>query len=83
MSTLTSIRLDDAIKQDLDAFASQENRAKNWVINQALKDYLGKKSQQALIKKVQAECAIYNEQDKNDPFLAELELMGMETWDGE
>lgn len=36
MSSITSVRLEDNIKEKLNFFAKKEKRSKNWIINQAL-----------------------------------------------
>lgn len=46
--SVTSIRLQTELEEPLDELASKLSRSKNWIINQAIKDYL---SAQALEEK--------------------------------
>ena len=48
MSTTTSIRLPDDLRSQLDAAAESLHRGKNWVIVQALREYLARMQRDAL-----------------------------------
>lgn len=65
MSNLTSIRLNETIKKQLNSFALKEKRPKNWIISQALQDFLSQQSQQSIIECVKLECLTMNQQDNN------------------
>lgn len=38
--SITSVRLQPEIEQELDAMAASQERSKSWLINQALKEYI-------------------------------------------
>lgn len=40
--SITTVRLQAEVEQDLEAIASQLHRSKGWVINQALSEYIAK-----------------------------------------
>ncbi len=48
MSVTTSIRLPDDLRAELDAAAKSLHRGKNWVIAQALREYLARLQHDAL-----------------------------------
>ncbi|THB69229.1 MAG: ribbon-helix-helix protein, CopG family [Desulfovibrio sp.] len=52
MSTSTSFRADKEILQSLDEIAREMGRSRNWVLNQAVKDYI---ERQAWFKRQVAE----------------------------
>jgi len=42
--SITSIRLADEVEQPLDSLAKKLDRSKNYIINQAIKEYIAKQS---------------------------------------
>lgn len=82
MSVLTSVRLNDMTKQQLDFFSVKEQRPKNWIINEALTIFFENKLRQSTIDKVKLECLLFNQQDENNQeFIDDWENLAIETWD--
>lgn len=44
--SITSVRLQPEVEQGLEAMAASQERSKSWLINQALKEYLERQTQE-------------------------------------
>ena len=79
MSVTTSVRLDEAVKRELDELSVQSMRPRNWIINQALREYMQRHSQSNRMARAIAQCAMANEFDERSN-TADWEDLGDEVW---
>ncbi|WP_267257029.1 CopG family ribbon-helix-helix protein [Coxiella endosymbiont of Ornithodoros maritimus] len=63
---ITSIRLPPALKDQLDRAASVLHRGKNWIIVQALQDYLGKVDDRFLVKEARRQSIMASQGYSNE-----------------
>jgi len=46
--SITSVRLQPEVEQELEALATSQERSKSWLINQALKEYIERQTQEKI-----------------------------------
>jgi predicted transcriptional regulator len=61
--TTTSIRLSPALREQLEAASHTLHRGKNWIIAQALVEYLGRLEYSTLAKEAQRQSLLSNQAD--------------------
>ncbi len=80
MSTTTSVRLDDEVKQKLDELSQQIHRPKNWIINQALSEFIDRNSVARMLEKARQQCLLANQQDDSAE-ASDWDQLAAEAWD--
>ncbi len=80
MSTTTSVRLDNEVKQKLDELSRQIHRPKNWIINKALTEYIDRNNVARMVEKARQQCLLANQRDDS---VAESDWgqLAAEAWD--
>ncbi len=73
--TITSVRLASPLRVRLDEMARQLNRRRNWIISEALKEYLVRHGHNILEAQVREESLKIAEQEKN------LSVWNQEHWE--
>jgi predicted transcriptional regulator len=67
MSTTTSIRLSDDLKQELEAVSHRLHRGKNWVIAEALRVYLASLRNPSLEAEARRQSLLAAQKEKDNP----------------
>lgn len=75
----SSFRISDELKVQLEHASARLNKGKNWIINQALKEYLERHSFEAMRAEARRQSILASK----TPFEGEedWEKAGLETWD--
>ena len=66
MSTTTSIRLSDALRDELEAVSHKLNRGKNWIISEAIRTYLESLKKPSLEAEARRQSLLAAHKDKQD-----------------
>ena len=80
-SSTTSIRLPDEIRSSLESASRRMSKGKNWIIKQALKEYLDRHSQDQLRSEARRQSLLASKRKWKDEKL--WEHAAAEVWDAE
>ena len=80
-SSTSSFRISDAMKASLEDTAQRMNKGKNWIVNEAIKEYLDRHNQDWLRAEARRQSTLASHKKwKDEKF---WEKLAAETWDDE